>query len=236
MQVVTNQGFVKTRGRLGRVASLLGFAILIGGLILSFQNNELIFISYVALVPGYMLIMYGNYATLRWGIKPRIDEILATALKSLDHRHFLYNYQSSLPAENLLLTPSGLFVLEVRPYVGEFSVDSKGRWHRKRGLAGWLLILGEGALGNPVRDGERKIKIVREFLSDQLGPEAADSVPIESVAVFTHPRAKLTVENPDVQAALARDLRGQIKRPRDGSRMTNDVYRQVARLLRTSTS
>lgn len=234
MQVVTNQGFVKTRGRLGRLASLLGFAILIGGLVLSFQNNEMVFVAYIALIPGYAAIMYGNYATLRWGIKPRVDEIIGGALKSLDHKHYLFNYQGNLPAENLLLTPNGLVVLEVRPYVGEFQIDAKGRWHRKRGLAGWLLVLGEGALGNPTRDGARKAESVKQYLSDQLGPEVAAQVPVESVVVFTHPRAKLTVENPDVAAALARDLRGQIKRPRDGARMPNETYRQVTRLLRES--
>jgi hypothetical protein len=178
--------------------------------------------------------MYGNYATLRWGIKPRVDEVIGTALKSLDHKHYLFNYQKDLPAENLLLTPNGLVVLEVRPYVGEFQVDPKGRWHRKRGLTGWLLILGEGALGNPIRDGLRKVESVKQYLSDQLGPEVASRVPVDTVVVFTHPRAQLTVENPDVSAALARDLRTQIKRPRDGARMSNDVYRQVTRLLRAS--
>jgi len=242
VQVLTNQGFVRTRSRLGRLATLLGFACLIGGLVLSWQpwqqqpsqQSELILVAYATLLPGYLLIMYGSYNTIRWGGKPRVDEILTSALKTLDHKYQLLNYQDGLPVDNLLLTPWGLVVLEVRPYFGEF-INSGGKWRRKRALLQWLLIFGEGSLGNPTRDAQRNVAAVRQFLTARLGEEVAAEVPVEAVVVFTHPRATLTVEDPEVPVAPARELKPAVRRPQGPqarNKLPGDVYRRVAQALR----
>jgi hypothetical protein len=233
VQVLTNQGFVRTRGRLGNLATLLGFACLVGGLFLSWQQNELILLAYATLPLGYLLIMFGSYNTIRWGGKPRVDEILARELKTLDHKYQLINYQDGLPVHNLLLTPFGLVVLEVRPYFGEFAnVGSK--WRRKRSLGQWLLIFGEGALGNPSRDAERNAAAIREYLASRLGQEVAAQVPVDAVVVFTNPRANLTVEEPAVPVVNARDLKSAVRRPDGRAKLPNDLYRKVTQALRAS--
>ncbi len=232
MQVLTNQSFVRTRGRLGRLATLLGFACLIGGLVLSWQQNELVFLAYATLLPGYVLIMYGSYNTIRWGGKPRVDEILANALKTLDHKYQLFNYQDGLPVDNLLLAPWGLMVLEVRPFFGDF-VNTGNRWKRKRSLVQFLLILGEGGLGNPTKDAQRNVVAVRQFLAGRLGEAVAAQVPVEAAIVFTHPRATLTLENPEVPVVAARDLKPVVRR-QGRPKLAGDVYRRLAQALRAN--
>ena len=230
VQVLTNERFVKSRGRLGHIATLLGFATLIVGLYLTWQQPEMALYAYVTLVPGFLLISYGNYTTIRWGTHPRVDEALGIALKSLDNKYQLFNYVKGLPTDNLLLTPSGLVVIEVRPYFGAFE-NKGGRWKRKRNLSGWLLMLGEGGLGNPSRDIQHGVKTVTDFLTTSLGGEDAAQIPVEGVVVFTHPRAVLTVDNPEVPVVAVKDLKPEVRRLRAQGRLNTDLYRRLARVL-----
>ncbi len=232
MQVHTNGSFVRRQGRLGRISSLLGFGCLIVGLVLSWQQSELVLLAWATLIPGFLLITYGNYNTIRWGVKPRVDEIVANALKSLDHKYQLFNYIEGLPADNLLLTPSGLIVLVTRPYLGEF-INTGRKWRRQRNLVGWLLALGEGSLGNPTKDAERDVAAVRQFLRDRLGEGSADQIPVDAVVVFTHPRAKLTVEEPEVPASHARDLKATIRPPQGRGKLPNPVYLRLSQILKS---
>lgn len=235
MQVITNERLVKTRRRIGWLATVVGFGTLLGGLALSWGGDERVILAYITLVPGFLLISYGNYNTIRWGTNPRIDQVIANAIKTFDSRWSLYNYVPALPVDSLLLSPGGLTVLEPRPYFGTFSI-SGSKWNRKRNLLGWLLIFGEGGLGNPTKDAQKDVEQTRQFLADNLGSELAQSVPIDSLIVFTHPRTTLIVENPDVPVIYASDLKGALRKPAGASKLPADQYRQIARLLRDSSA
>lgn len=238
MQVHTNRAYVRRQGRLGRISSLLGFGFLLAGLILSWnpwqpgEQNELVVVAWATLLPGFLLITYGNYNTIRWGVKPRMDEIVANALKSLDNKHQLFNYVPGLPADNLLLTPSGVVVLVLRPYMGEF-VNTGRKWRRNRNLMGWLLALGEGSLGNPTRDAERDVAATRQYLAERLGDEA-EQVPVDAVVAFTHPRAKLTTDDPAIPATHARDLKSAIRRPQGRGKLSNQLYFRVSQAFKAA--
>jgi Nuclease-related domain len=235
VRVVTNRRYVQTRARLGRLMTLGGFAALLGGLIYSFaglgtQDQQAILVSYVALIAGYLLISIGKNYWLRFSVHPRPDESLALNLKTLDVRHVLFNYVSALPVAHLLLTPSGLIVIETRPFIGDIQVRGD-RWSRRRGVMGWLQFLSEGALGNPTRDARRGVDEIRGHLAGRLGPELADRVPIQGLIVFTHPRVALTIEEPTVAVAHARDAREAVRRVAGGPRLVGDVARKVEAAL-----
>lgn len=230
MQVVTNQDFVKSRRRLGRIATLLGFLCLVGGLVLTWVQSDLVIFAYLTLLPGYILISYGGYNTLRWGTNPRVDEILANSLKTLDHRFQLLNYVKGLPAENLLLTPDSLIVIEIRPYYGEFR-NTGGKWRRKLNPLGVFMSITEGGLGNPSRDALRKVDEVKQFLTSRLGEEAAQ-IPVEALVVFTHPRATLVLDKPEVPVVLAHEVRGAIKSGDRRLRLPGHLQRKLVRLVR----
>jgi hypothetical protein len=235
VRVVTNRAYVQKRARLGRLMTLGGFAALIGGLIYSFaglgtQDSQAILVSYVALIAGYLLISIGKNYWLRFSVRPRPDEALALNLKQLDVRHVLFNYIAALPVSHLLLTNSGLIVIETRPFVGDIQVKGD-RWGRRRGVIGWLQFLSEGALGNPTKDAQRGIDEVRSHLVGRIGSDLAEKVPIQGLVVFTHPRVALTIDDPTIAIAHARDAREAIRRLSSGPRLLGDVGRRVEAAL-----
>ena len=231
VQVTTNQDFIKSRSRIGRFATLFGFLCLVVGLVLTWVRQDLVFLSYLTLLPGYVLISYGGYNTVRWGTKPRMDEALAQPLKNLDHRYHLFNYVKGLPAENILLTPSSVVVFEIRPYMGEFR-NTASKWRRKLTALGVFMSITEGGLGNPTKDAERKAAETKQFLTSHLG-DAADSIPVEPFVVFTNPRATLVLEDPEVPVATAKDLRGVLRTGDRRERIPGQMYRRLARLLKS---
>ncbi len=230
VQVTTNQGFVKSRSRIGKFATLFGFLCLVAGLGLTWVRQDLVYVSYLTLLPGYILISYGGYNTVRWGTKPRIDEALAQSLKTLDHRFQLFNYVNGLPADNMLLTPTSVVVFEIRPFMGEFR-NTGSKWRRKFTALGVFMSITEGGLGNPTRDAERKAAETKQFLVRRFGEEA-DAIRVEPFVVFTHPRATLVLQDPAVPVATAKDLRGAIRTGDRRERIPGQLYRRLARILK----
>ena len=235
MRIVTNRRYVQTRARLGRIMTLGGFAALVGGLVYSFtglgtQDQQAILISYVALIAGYLLISIGKNYWLRFSVRPRPDEALALNLKTLDVRHILFNYIAALPVAHLLLTSSGLIVVETRPLVGDIQVHGD-RFSRRRGVMGWLQFLSEGPLGDPGKDALRGVDELRSHLVGRLGPELAARVPIQPLVVFTHPRVNLTLDGPTIAVAHARDTRETVRRLASGPKLPGDVGRRLEATL-----
>jgi hypothetical protein len=235
VRVVTNRRHVQLRARLGRLMTLGGFGALLGGLIYSFaglgtQDQQAILVSYLALIVGYLLISIGKNYWLRYSVRPRPDEALALNLKTLDIRHILFNYVAALPVDHLLLTSSGLVVIETRPFIGNIVVRGD-RWSRRRGLFGWLQFLSEGALGNPSRDALRGVEEMRGHLAGRLGEEVAEKIPIQGLVVFTHPRVALEIEAPNVAVTHARDLREAVRRVASGPKLLGDVARKLETTL-----
>jgi hypothetical protein len=232
MRIVTNQPLVKKRARLGRIATLGGFAALIGGLVYSTfgvgaQDSTTIAISYAALIAGYLLISLGKSYWLRFSVRPRPDEQLANHLKTLDVRHVLVNYISAVPVDHLMLTGSGAIVIETRPFVGDIVVRGE-KWSRRRGILGWMQFLSEGALGNPSRDAIRGVDEVKTYLAERIGTEAAAQVPILPLVVFTHPRVTLTVEDPTVPVCHARDARDVVRKIESGApKLSGELARKI---------
>jgi hypothetical protein len=232
VQVITNQKLISRRKLFGRLATFGGFACLVGGLAISWLNTELILVAYATLLPGFFLITYGKANTIRFGVKPRVDEVLSTALKAHDSKYQLFNYVDGLPADNLLLTPQGLVVFELKPLFGEF-INTGAKWRRNRSFSGLLLAMGEGGLGNPTQDALRSRANVQQYLVERLGQEQADQVPVEPMVVFTHPRANVTLESPEVPVVLARDLKQAVRKEQGRARLSVSVYRKLAQEMRS---
>lgn len=240
MQVTTNRKFIDSRRIYGRWATVGGFVCLLSGLGISMLLNppvDSIYwpIAYASLVPGFFLISYGKNNTIRWGINPRVDEALVTALKSFDSRFHLYNYVSGLPADNLMVSPNGVFVFELKPIMGDF-INRGAKWSRKRGALGFLLAFGEGGLGNPTKDVLRTQASVRQYLTNLLGEEQAAEVPVEPIVVFTHPRATVTSEEPDVPVVNVKELQVLVRKQLARDKMNLATYRRLAQELRAGSA
>ena len=240
MQVVTNQKFVKSRARLGRFATLLGFAFLAGGFVVTLfftgsgeENPYVMWImtaSYLGLIAGLMALNVGRFNSSRWGRRPREEEVIEKNLKGLDYKYRLLNYLPNLPVDHLLISPYGLFVIETRPQFGDI-VNKGSRWRRKGGIMPILMALSEGGLGNPTRDALQSVAAMKKLLVDELGLDDASKVPIQPAIFFTSHLAKVESVEPAVPVVDAKDLRGFLRSTGTEQRLSPDLYRKLVQAL-----
>ncbi|MCL4458808.1 MAG: NERD domain-containing protein [Chloroflexi bacterium] len=235
MQIVTDQQFVRRRATIGRLSTLLGFALFLGGFALSLNiaGPYSIYYAYAALIAGLYIFSIGRYNFIRWGVKPREDEVIANALKGLDHKYHLLNYLPQLPVRHLLLSPIGLFIIDPKQHYGQISLRG-GEWRHKRSIWSWFTDgLAEGGLGNPTLEARRNEEAVRRYLAQRLSEEEMEQVQIKSIVVFMSPRAKLEVVEPQIPAVTPKELRGLVRRPQDQKKIDPQLQRKIVDILTT---
>ena len=239
MQVTTNEIFIRRRGTIGWVTSVLGFAILAVGAYIALQQTQaanqqtvtwIAFIPWITFGIGFILTNVGKYYTMRYGGRPRIDLALAQSLKGLDSRNHLYNYVPTIPAEHVLVTPNAVVIIETRPFFGEI-IHRKSKWTRPMSLRGLWDRFSDGGLGNPTEEAQRDSGAVTALLSERLGEDVMRSIVVLPIIVCTSSRIKLQLDEPDVPVVMIGDLRGSIRRLREGSRLNADLQRQIIRAL-----
>lgn len=230
MQVSVNETFVNRRARIGAICMLLGFLALVVGFVVSLmapQQPGLFVLPWFTLGIAILLLNFGKFYQSRYGLRP--DRALTQALKGLDSKHHLYSFLKSLPTEHLLAMPTGLVVLELRPYNGDVISDG-AKWSRPLSLNGIFQLLSDGGLGNPTNDAEADVAAVQRMLRDRLG-EAGAAIPVSPFIVLTGPRVKPRVSSPVVPVVLLSDLRAALRKLREGPRLTMDLQRQLSRAL-----
>jgi Nuclease-related domain len=203
MKTVIDHAQVQRKRRLSNVASIGGLFLLLASVALPLIRPEFAAYSTVLMVLGLAVAMIGIYFANRWVKKPRPEDRLDEALKSLSDFHRLYHYPN-LPCDHVLLAPWGILLLETINLEGEFSYKD-GRWKEKMGLGRALRYIVEEHLGNPIRSALAS----EHYLKNRLNDETSDGreIPIHSVVVFVHPSAVLDVEAPEVPVCEVDKLR-----------------------------
>ena len=225
MEVLVNERLVKQRARIGRYATFLGLAMLAGGLVASFSQKYL-FLSFGGLILGFLLSQLGNYFMMRWGRKPRADQVLATALKGLDRRCRLYNYL--LPASHVLIGPVGLYVFVVKHQAGQIRCEGR-RWSRKFSIGRALLMFGEESLGNPTDELALETNRLTKFIRENQ-PDLQPS--IRGAIVFANPRVQLSLTEPAVPVLQPKQLKPFMRRPAgDGGYLDGEERRALVALF-----
>jgi hypothetical protein len=238
MQITTNEPYVRRRGLIGTLGTILGFAVLGVGMFVSLRQPAQAEVTWVSFVPwftlgaGIILLNVGKFYAMRYGTRPRVDVAIGQALKGLDNRNHLYNFVPTLPVEHLLLTPTGLVVLETRPFFGDV-IHEGDRWSRPMNFGSIVQRFTEGGLGNPTREAKRDVEAVRNLLRERVGDDVADTISISPIIVMINPRVKLKVEDPEVPVVPLSDLRNAVRRIKDGARLTSDAQRRLARALQS---
>jgi hypothetical protein len=232
VQVLTNEQFIASKTRLGNIGVAFGLVAWLGSLYVTF-NPELVLIAYVALITGFLAFNIGRYNTLRFGGRPRQDEIIANSLKGLDQKYVLFNYVDGLPGSHLLLSPLGLFFIELRMQEGQISCEGD-RWRAKRSFTGIMRGFIKGRLGNPTRDALEGVESIKKYLAANLGQETAATVPVDAVVVMTDPFVELSVSRPVVPVITPKDLRNHVRSVQGRIKLTNETYRQLYDLFGAS--
>jgi hypothetical protein len=204
------------------------------------QRPDQVIVTWVTVVPwitlgiGIILLNVGKYYAMRYASNPRVDRAIGLALKSLDHRHHLYNFVPGIPVEHLLLTPSSVIVLEVRPFFGDI-VNRGSSWSRPLSVGGLMQRFTDGGLGNPTLEAQRDVDAVQNVLRDKLGTEVGGSIAVLPIIVFTNPRVKLQSTESTVPVVSLVDLRSTLRRTKDVGRLSPDVQRRLVRAFQWGT-
>lgn len=206
---------------LSNLASMGGLMLLLGGVVAPLFLPALHQATQVVMVVGMGISMVGIYLANRWVRKPRPEESLDLALKSLNDSHHLFHYPS-LPCEHVLLTPFGVVIIEVFNLAGDFSYKD-GQWKEKMNFGRALRYIVEEHLGDPTKTAHELEEYLRGRFTQDLGSE--QSIPIHSVVTFTHPGVRLDVKNPPIPVCTLDKLKGHITKKT--TKLDTRVYDQL---------
>ncbi len=208
MRVIRNDAFIQQRTKFTQRGSLIGMGLLIASVFLTSKN---ILISWLLLLAGFITAMYAVRVGNRFVRPPRPDAVLDKLLKGLDNKYTIYHY--FLPAEHILLTPSGLIAIRTQTQSGNI-VARKGRWLQRSFAQRLRIFLGEVGLGNPTRELQREIGETSDALSGLLGGEDGDegAVPVEGVVAFLSAKAHLDVQDAEYPVVAAEQLKATVRK------------------------
>ncbi len=229
MRVVTNEKLVASRTRWARWLMPIGLVALLSGFIFSLNigNVQAQIGSWVALVIGIFASTIGVNLADKWMSlpqRPRADESLEASLKTLDVRHKLYNW--TLPAEHVLLSPTGVTVLLVKKQEGTIQCKG-GKWRNKLSPRLWLANISRDRLGNPPRELEGEMDRVGALLKTAV-PDL--DVPVNGVIVLANPQVKLEIDDCGDNIATPADLKDKW-RPVGARRLTDAEFKRVEEAL-----
>lgn len=256
MKTYRNIQYIQGKEKFGRRLSMAGLIILFIGLGASFVPNlypptELApndfaaflqqywaYISFVALPAGFIFASFGSYyinkfARRRWpGSKQiaRPDEAFERSLKGFDGKFSYYVY--SLPVPYVVVGPCGILTFAIRSDKG--SVVVKGEtWKEPFSLGRIFTVFAREGVGNPVRDiqdNERKLRALLAEADESLRAEF-EGIPIDGAAVFLNADVQLEIDNPDIPALRADQVKEYVRRTVREVKLKPSTLREVTAYL-----
>ncbi len=106
-------------------------------------------------------------------------------LRGFDKNYHLFSYTAPVP--HVLLTPSRVFALLIKPHDGVIRRHGK-RWRRDFSWRRIVFLFGEESLGNPTRDADAGTRRLQGELHKLLSEEAPT---VEPIIVFINPNVRL---------------------------------------------
>ncbi len=225
MRLTTNDKLVQQRSTWARYLTFAGMGLLLGSLVLSFMTDY-IGLAYAALFVGFVIALIGSNLANKWVKPPRADQVLEKSLKGFDNKHHLFNYL--LPAEHVLVTPSGALVLKTKYHDGEI-ICKNGKWNRPWKWTRLFGAMAQEPLGNPIAEMQFEIGQVQRLLSDKI--ENGATIPVEGYVVFTDPRARLTIDDPGLPVVMADDLKDTLRKSKRAQPLSAPVLENVEKIL-----
>ena len=231
MKIHVNERLVRRNSRIGQIASLAGLLVLVGGMYISFQYQDFVNIAWVALLIGFGLSQLGLYYGNRWGRRPRPDEHLSLALKSLDDRHSLYHYLPPVP--HFLVGPTGLWVLIPFHQVGTITYE-KGRWRQKGGnvFQRYLRLFAQEGIGRPDLDAPNTCQVIQRYLKKHL-PDIDIPEP-QAILVFTSDKAELQTDEAPIPTVPIKKLKEVIRKSGKDAALGAPILKSIQDFLTPS--
>ena len=224
MRIVVDEKLIARRGQAAQRGLLVGAVLLATALVASFSPRYVL-PAYGVVVLGTIVTTWGSRIASKWLGDLRGDRVLAKVLKGLDNSYRLYN--NVLPAEHVLLSPDGLFVLRLQRQDGKISCHGQ-KWHRPFTIRRVFSFLSEEGLGNPTKQVQREAAGLFGLVADHL-PDA--DAPMYPVIVFVNPKVELDVTAPVVPAVQIRALKRHLRHRAGDTRMPKETYKALTELF-----
>ncbi len=221
MRSVVNEALVQRRAAAAQRALTLGIALMLAAVALSF-NPRWVLVAYALLFVSLFVVNRGTRAAGKWLRSPRVDQMLAKALKGLHGGQRLYSYV--LPADHVMLSSTGLFVLLTKAQSGQISCRGD-QWRRRLSPGLLIRLLSEERLGNPSKQAHSVTEKVRATIKNHL-PDM--EVSIEPVVVFVDPTAELDIVEPTVPAVFLQDLKAYLRSAAQGEPMPKGTMKALS--------
>lgn len=205
MKVIIDREKLRRRATASHVASLGGLAIILGAVVLSMSRPDWATLTAILIFAGFAISSVGIFFANRWVKKPRPEDTLSLALKGLADPCRIYHYL--LPAHHVLLTPSGVVVIETVNLEGRF-VYRNGKWKQQMTLGRALRFFVEETLGDPTARAQADAQGLSRLLDARLGDGPA--VPVHAVVLFVHPNSEVIADSPPIPVCQPAQLRKRI--------------------------
>jgi hypothetical protein len=225
MKTIIDPVKIKRRAVFSNIASTGGLVLMLVSAGYSIFRPDLENYLIIGILVGIGISMIGIYFANRWVKKPRPEDSLDKVLKTLSESHRIYHYPA-FPCDHILLTPSGVVLLETVNLDGVFSFKN-GRWQEKMSLGRALRYIVEEYLGNPIKSAQSGAELFRDRLKKELTVDG--KVPVTPLVVFTHPRALIEVHDAPIPVIPVAKLRKQI--PTNLPKMSPELYQEVQAVL-----
>ncbi|HUH98763.1 MAG TPA: nuclease-related domain-containing protein [Anaerolineales bacterium] len=225
MKIIIDRPKVNRRARLANAASVGGLVLLLASVLVPVFWPALAEVAFALLIFSGCLAIVGIYFANRWVRKPRPEESLDKALKSLDDHYHIYHYPS-LPCDHILLTPAGVVALEVVNLSGSFS-HRQGRWREAMTIGRAIRYIVEERVGDPSAVSNGIVRELERLFEKELGGKARS--PVKALTVFTHPAVELDIDDPSIPACKIDKLRRQVGI--HAERLSPDVYEKLSSYL-----
>jgi hypothetical protein len=229
MKTIIDRQKIGQRAMLSNAMSIGGLLALLASVLLPLFLPSIANYYLLLLAAGLGVSMVGIYFANRWVRKPRPEEKLDSALKSLNDSYHLYHYPS-LPCDHVLLSPGAVVVLETVGVGGVFSFKN-GKWKESMTIGRALRYIVEEHLGDPIKAARSAEAFLREH-ANELDPNSSKLV-FKSIVVFTHPAVELDVSAAPIPVVKVDKLRKQI--PTSTSKMDEVLYQKLDEWLTSQT-
>ena len=220
MKIFRNDALINRNKKISQYASIIGFAVLVVGLILGFIDPErYLIVQVLALPAGWLLSQVGLYMAHRYLRKPRPDEVLDEALGKVARDGRMYHYL--LPVPHVLLMPAGPVVFVAKFQGGDVTVQDD-KWHQ-RGVSFLRKLFSQEALGNPTKEAENAVAALANFINKEA--PGVEEVSIGAIIVFTSKNSgELNLQGSSFPAMHFTKLRGYFKQKAPHDRLAAKDY------------
>jgi hypothetical protein len=191
MKSFADRELLARRARISSIASMGGMLILLAGVAIPMWAPEYSNYSMYMIIGGFAISNIGIFFANRWVKKPRPEDVLDEALKKLNNQNACYHYL--LPQEHVLLTPSGVVVMETCTLDGKFTYRN-GKWRQQFTVSRALRFFVEETLGDPIAQALADAKTIQALLAKHI----SEAVPVDGMVVFTSPRAEYEAKDPPI--------------------------------------